>query len=74
MDSLSEDPTQSRVAQGLGEYLIASSLSLSKVRDLQARMAKLREELALLTKVSFVRIYGLKREGDELFKMDFHKL
>jgi len=37
-------------------------------------MAKLREELALLTKVSFVRIYGLKREGDELFKMDFHKL
>jgi len=62
MNSLSEDPTQSRVAQGLGEYLIASSLSLSKVQDLQAGMAKLREELASLTKVSSTREAAFNKE------------
>ena len=62
VDSLSEDPTQGRVAQGLGEYLITSSLSLSKVQDLQAGMAKLREELALLTKVSSTHEAAFNKE------------
>ena len=47
VESLGGDPLQDRAAQGLGEFLITSSLSMSKVRDLQAEMAKLREESAL---------------------------
>ena len=62
MDSLSEEPTQGRVAQGFGEYLIASSLSLSKVQDLQVEMAKLKEELALLNKVSSTCEASLNKE------------
>jgi len=62
VDSLSEDPAQSRVAQSLGEYLIASSLSLSKVKDLQAGMAKLRGELALQARVSSTREAALNKE------------
>jgi len=58
VDSLSEEPEQGRVAQGLGEFLIMSSLSLTKVQDLKAGMAKLREELALQAKDSS------KREAD----------
>jgi len=50
MDSLSEDLLQDRVAQCFGEFLIASSLALSKARDSQTETTKLKEELTLQAK------------------------
>jgi len=47
---LGEDPLQDRATQGLGEFLIVSSLSMSKARYLQGEMAKLREESTLQAK------------------------
>jgi len=54
LESLSGNILQDRVAYGLGDFPVASSLALSKAQEtqeLQARMAKLEEELALKTKV-----------------------
>ena len=50
LESLGEDPLQDRAAQGLGEFLIASSLSMAKVQDLQAEISKLSEESTLQAK------------------------
>jgi len=53
LESLSGNLLQDRVAYDLGDFLVASSLALSKAQEtqeLQARMATLEEELALKTK------------------------
>ena len=43
MESLGEDPLPGRAAKGLGEFLVASSLALTKVQELQTEMQELRE-------------------------------
>jgi len=50
VESLGGNLLQDRMAQGLGDFLIASILALSRAQDLQAETAKLREELALQAK------------------------
>ena len=53
VENLGGNLLQDRVAQSLGDFLIASSLVLSKVQDTQdsqAEIAKLREELTLQAK------------------------
>jgi len=50
VESFGEDPLQDHAAQSLWEFLIVSSLSMSKARDLQAELAKLREKSALQAK------------------------
>ena len=53
VESLEGNFFQDRVAQSLGDFLIASSLALSKAQvtqDSQAEIAKLREELTLQAK------------------------
>jgi len=53
VESLDSNVLQIRVAHGLGDFLVASNLALSKAQEAQdqrARMTKLEEELALKTK------------------------
>jgi len=53
LESLSGNLFQDRIAHGLGDFLIASNLALSRAQEaeeLKARMAKLGEELSLKTK------------------------
>jgi len=38
MESLREDPLQARAAKGLGEFLVASSIAMTKVLELQNEM------------------------------------
>ena len=38
MESLGEDPLQGRAAKSLGEFLVASSLAMTKVKNLQTKM------------------------------------
>ena len=50
LESLSGNLFHDRVAQGLGDFLIASSLALSRAQEakkVKARMAELEEELSL---------------------------
>ena len=54
VESLGGNVLQDHVAQGLGDFLVASSLALSKAQDaqdLRPEMVKLKEELTLKTKV-----------------------
>jgi len=62
VESLGEDPLQDRAAQGLGEFLITFSLSMSKVQDLQSEMSKLREESAFQAKTFSQREAALHQE------------
>ena len=62
VESLGEDPLQDCAAQGIGEFLIASSFSMSKALDLQAEMAKLREESSLQAKTFSKRETALYQE------------
>jgi len=53
VESLDSNLLQARVAQGLGDFLVAFNLALSKAQEAQhlwARMVKLEEELAIKTK------------------------
>jgi len=53
LESLSENLSQDRVVDGLGDFLVASNLALSRAQEaeeLKVRMAKLEEELSLKTK------------------------
>jgi len=43
MKSLGEDPLQEHVAKCLGDFLVASSLAMTKVQELRTEMQKLRE-------------------------------
>jgi len=43
MESLGEDPLQGCAAKGLGEFLVASSLAMTKVQEFQTEMQELRE-------------------------------
>jgi len=68
VESLSEDSLQDCVAQSLGEFLIASSLYMSKARDSQAETTKLREELALQAKTFSKRKIALYQELASLWQ------
>ena len=68
------------MAQCFGEFLIASNLALSKARDSQAETMKMREELALLAKVSSKReaalnqeLSSLRQSGKETKRLFFEK-
>jgi len=83
VDSLGGNLLQDRVAQGLSDFLIASSLTLSKAQDaqnLQAEVAKLREELALQAKAFsnremaiYQELANLRQSEKEAKRLHFEK-
>jgi len=53
VESLSGNLSQDRIVNGLGDFLIASNLALSRAQEaeeLKAKVAKLEEEMSLNTK------------------------
>jgi len=83
LESLGGNFLQDCVAQGLGDFLVASSLALSKAQeaqDLQARMTKLEEELALKTKAfstrettMYLELASLHRSEKDIKRLLFDK-
>ena len=83
MESLGGNLLQDRVAQGLEDFLIASSLTLSKVQDAQdsqVEKAKLREELALQAKAfsnrktaMYQELANLRQSEEEVKRLLFEK-
>ena len=82
-ESLGGNLLQYRVAQDLGDFLVASSLALSKAheaQDLQAEIAKLKEELTLKTKAfsnqetaMYQELTSLRQSEKEVKKLLFEK-
>jgi len=83
LESLSGNLLQDRVAYGLRNFLVASSLVLSKAQEaqeLQARMTKLEEELALKTKAfsnreitMYQELASLRQSEKDVKKLLFDK-
>jgi len=75
LESLSDNLFHDRVAHGLGDFLIASNLALSRAQEaeeLKARMAELEKELSLKTKafasretVMYNELASLRQSGGE---------
>jgi len=83
LESLRGNLLQDRVAYGLGEFLVASSLALSKAQEaqeLQVRMVKVEEELALKTKAfsnrettMYQELPSLRQSEKDVKKLLFNK-
>jgi len=83
VESFGGNLLQDRVAQGLGDFLVASDLALSKAQeaqDAQAEVAKLREELALKTKAfsncetaMYQELASLRQSEKDVKKLLFEK-
>jgi len=67
METLGEDSLRGRVAQSLREFLVTSSVSMSKAWDSKA---KLREELALQAKIFSKRNAALNQELTSLRQLE----
>jgi len=83
LESLNGNLLQDRVAYGLGDFLVASSLALSRAQEseeLKARMVKLKEELALKTKAfsnretaTYQELTSFRQSEKDVKKLVFYK-